>query len=300
MKQKIYIKRKTWYSYALNKMKVFYLALFSVFLACDDSLDFDIENYNSKIVVDGYIENGQYPLVVLTKSAAYFSSIDSSSLRNLVVSRAKVTVSDGEREEILTLKKNDAYFPPYIYEGSELKGEVGKKYFLKIDYEGKIYESVTTIPPKVEFDSIWFKLAPNEDSLGLIYGRLNDDADAENYYRLFTQRLEKDQKYIPIYLSAIGDQFFNGKSFTFSILRGSESISDAVDDIYFRKGDLVRLKISTMDRTHFDFWRTLERELYVTGNPFSSSGNEIKSNISGGALGVWGGYNSAIHQLVAQ
>ncbi len=268
--------------------------------ACEDPLELDMANYTTKIVVDGYIEHGQFPLVLLTKSASYFSTIDSASLRNLVISRAKVTVSDGIKEEVLTLKKNDKYYPPYIYEGTEIRGEAGKTYSLKIDYEGKSYTSETSIPPRVSLDSIWFKLAPGEDSLGLLYAKISDNPDREDYYRLFTQRTDKDKKFIPVYLSAIGDQYFNGTSFTFSVLRGSESISDVRDDIYFRKGDLVKIKICTIDRPHFDFWRTLERELYVTGNPFSSSGNEVITNIKGGALGVWGGYNPQVYQIVVK
>lgn len=276
----------------------YFIFLLICLAGCQDSLDLDIQQYESKLVVDGWIEHNQYPIVVLTKSASYFSTIDSSALRAMVATRAKVTVSDGEKEEILTLKKNNLYYPPYIYQGTEIKGEAGKTYHLSIEADGKRYESSTSIPPAVAFDSLWFYLKPGLDSLGLIQGRFTDNKNTEDYYRVFTQRKNKDSKFIPIYLSAIGDQFFNGESFSFSLLRGSESLSDAKDDIYFRKGDTVRVKLCTIDRTHFDFWRTLERELYVTGNPFSSSGNEVKTNISGDALGIWGGYNPIIYELV--
>lgn len=287
----------------MKKFKLCFLLLLLVLTgltSCDDSLDFELHNYQSQLVVDGQIENGAYPVVVLTRSASYFSTIDSAFLRNMVISRAKVTVSDGITEEVLTLRKNNNFYPPYIYEGTELKGEAGKTYSLQIEHDNKTYTSITTIPQPVLLDSLWFNLVPGKKSLGQIYGKFTDPEDTEDYYRVFTQRVEQDTKFIPVYLSAIGDRFFNGQTFTFSLLRGSESLSDAKDDVYFKKGDLVRVKISTMDRIHFDFWRTLERELYVTGNPFSSSGNEIKSNITGGALGIWGGYNSSVHEIRAE
>lgn len=266
--------------------------------SCQDPLEMDIRDYENKLVVDGWIEHNNYPVVVLTKSASYFSTIDSASLRGLVATKAKVTVSDGEREEVLTLKKNNLFYPPYIYQGTEIKGEAGKIYQLTIEADGKKYESYTSIPPATEIDSLWFTIKEGTDSLRLLQGRFTDNGATEDYYRVFTRRHGRDNKFVPVYLSAIGDQFFNGESFTFSLLRGSESLSDTKDDVYFRKGDTVMVKLCTIDRTHFDFWRTLERELYVTGNPFSSSGNEIKSNISGGALGIWGGYNPVIYQLV--
>lgn len=274
------------------------IGLFFALSACEDSLELDVQDYESSLVVEGWIEAGGFPVVVLTKSANYFSTIDSVALRQLVATRAKVTVSDGEQEEILTLKKNDLYFPPYLYQGTEIKGEAGKTYHLTIELAGKKYEATTSIPAAVALDSLWFQLTAGQDSLGLMYGRFSDHGDTEDYYRVFTRRKNKDSKFIPIYLSAIGDKYFNGQSFTFSLLRGAESLSDVKDDIYFRLGDTVQVKMCAMDRAHFDFWRTLERELYVTGNPFSSSGNEVISNISGKALGVWGGYNPSTYQLI--
>lgn len=278
--------------------KIMLWILISGLLSCNDSLDFTMENYQQSLVIEGWIEQGQYPRVVLTRSAAYFDKIDSVSIRELVVTTAKVTVSDGENEEVLTLKVNEDFFPPYQYQGTEIKGEEGKSYHLKVETGGKTYQATTYIPPRPQIDSLWFGLANGRDSVGYIYGRFQDNPDEENYYRTFTRLMGKDKKYIPVYLSATGDLYFNGKEFTFSLLRGSESFSEVSEDIYFSKGDTVRLKFCSIDRAHFDFWRTLERELYTVGNPFSSSGNEVLSNVSDGALGVWGGYGASYYQIV--
>ncbi len=284
-------------------MKSLYQILSIVFFicficSCNDSLDFTVEDYQQKLVIDGNIEQGQFPRVVLTRSAAYFDKIDSTSIRDLVVTTAKVTVSDGVNEEILTLKLNNDFFPPYIYQGTELRGEVGKNYHLKVDTGGKTYEATTSIPAQPIIDSLWFGLAPDKDSLGFIYGRFQDNPDEQNFYRTFTRLMGQDKKYIPVYLSASGDLFFNGKEFTFSILRGSESISEINEDVYYKIGDTVRVKFCSIDQAHFDFWRTLERELYAVGNPFSSSGNEVISNVSNGAIGVWGGYGASYYQII--
>ncbi len=260
-------------------------------LACVPEPTLDQTVYEPKLVIDGSIESGGFPRVVLSNSASYFMNIDSANIRQLIVSTAKVTVSDGTNEEILTLKRDDDFFPPFIYQGTSLKGEVGKTYALTVEVNGKRYTASTTIPPPPKFDKLWFELAPGKDSLGYVYGQLTDNPDEANYYRVFTQRLHQDNRFVPVYLSAVGDQYFNGKQFTFTILRGPEDFTNVIDDLYFKRGDSVRVKLCSMDRAHFDFWRTVERELYVVGNPFSSSGNEILSNIDGEkALGVWGGY----------
>jgi hypothetical protein len=283
----------------MKHYRIFLLLVLPALLGgCTPETDLDELQYTPKLVVDGSIENGQQPRVVLSHSASYFDNIDSASIRKLMETTAKVTVSDGQRQEVLTLKPNDGFFPPYVYEANTLRGEVGKTYTLTIDLKGKRYSATTTIPTPPRLDSIWFELVPGKDSLGYLYGRLSDPPDVVNYYRVFTQRQNIDDRYIPMYQSAVGDQYFNGKRFTFSILRGPDDFTNVVDDLYFSRGETVLIKACAIDRGHFDFWRTLERELYVVGNPFASSGNDIRSNIDGDdVLGVWGGYGSTYYRV---
>ena len=268
--------------------------------ACEKELVVELPPYTPRLVVDGWIEQGKYPTVILTRNAGYFDPVDSSAIRELVVTRAKVSISDGEREEVLTLRRRDEYFPNFLYQGTEIRGEVGKTYRLTVESEGKEYTATTTIPAPVSLDSVWYEPLPSSDTLGHVWATLTDPGQQENYYRLFTQRIGKDETFVPVYLSAISDQFFAGETLSFSVLRGAENLSNITDDLYFREGDTVRVKMCAIDRAHYDFWRTLERELYATGNPFASSGNEVISNIEGGALGVWGGYGAAYHVLQAQ
>jgi len=278
--------------------KLLFLIIVAFVLGCVPESDFDNMAYEPKLVIDGSIESGGFPRVVLSKSASYFMNIDSSNIRDLFMSTAKVTVSNGIDSEVLTLKRDDSSFPPYAYEGTSLKGESGKAYTLTVEADGELYTSTTTIPEPAKLDKLWFELSPGEDSLGYVHAQFTDPADEANYYRIFTERLHQDSRFIPVYLSAMGDQYFNGLQFTFTILRGPENYTDIIDDLYFKKGDSVRIKLCSMDKKHFDFWRTVERELYVTGNPFSSSGNKIISNIEGEkVLGVWGGYGVSFYAI---
>jgi hypothetical protein len=270
-------------------------------LSCDTEPELEFLSYQPRLVIDGWIEQDGYPKVILTSSMSYFDVLDSATVRKLVITTAKVVVSDGVNEEILTLKRDENYFPPFVYTGTELKGETGKTYTLTVTIRGEKYSATTVIPPVAELDKIWYETIPDKDTIGYIYGQFTDDPETENFYRVFTLRENKDKRFIPVYLSAIGDQSFNGKSFTFSLLRGPDSFSNVEDDLYFEKGDTIRIKFCTMDKAHFDFWRTLERELYLIGNPFASSGNDILSNIDNkNALGVWGGYGVKYYQIVAE
>jgi hypothetical protein len=278
--------------------KLLYLMLVAMVSGCVPESDFESVHYEPKLVIDGSIESGGFARVVLSKSASYFMAIDSANIRDLFMSTAKVTVSNGIDSEVLTLRRDDLAFPPYVYEGTSLKGEAGKTFTLTVEADGELYTARTTIPSPARLNKLWFELSPGKDSLGYVYAQLNDPADETNYYRTFTERLQQDTRFIPVYLSAMDDRYFDGEQFTFTILRGPDNYTDNTDDLYFRRGDSVRIKLCSMDKAHFDFWRTVERELYVTGNPFSSSGNKIISNIEGDrALGVWGGYGVSYYVL---
>lgn len=281
-----------------KKLPLLLLALNILFLACSLEPDLTLPDYTPNLVVDGFIEQGKYPQVVLSKSSSYFDNIDSVSIRRFIVSTAKVSVSDGEQEEVLTFRKGENFFPPYVYQATTLKGEVGKTYTLTVSLEGHVYTSTTTILPPPVLDSIWYKPVEEDSTKLLIYGKMNDPANEINFYRIFTKRAGKDSKYIPIYYSTFSDIPFNGQSFIFAMVRGPESLTEVKNDTYFEKGDTVSIKFSSLTESHFKFWSTLENELYMAGNPFASSGNQVRSNVSGNALGIWGSYGSRYYNII--
>src|SRR5438270_2407350 len=62
---------------------------------CEKKIDLSLKEGPDKLVVDGSIENGQYPLVVLTHSVGYFSNLTPDLLEKTFVHGAQVYVSNG-------------------------------------------------------------------------------------------------------------------------------------------------------------------------------------------------------------
>ena len=265
---------------------------------CDDSLLINIPDPDDKIVIDGWIENGQYAKVLLTANMPYFSSLDSSSIRNLVLTRAKVTLSEGDRSEILMLRRNDDYFPPYIFEGNEIKGDTGKTYTITAEYGGKKAFATTTIPGIIRLDTLCFLKKENSDSLATIYVEFTDPPETRNYYRVLTRISGKDTRFLSSMIMGISDTFFSGQKFGFSLLRGQKSYLSSAKNEYFSLGDTVGIKFCTIDKAHYEFWNTFQDEVLNTGNPFASSLSIIKSNIQGDGLGIWGGYGVSYYTLI--
>lgn len=261
--------------------------------ACQDE-NFETPNYSQQIVVDGWIEQGQPARVFLTLSAPYFSEIDSASLRQLVLTRAKVTVIDGLNEEILTLRTNKDYFPPFIYEGANLRGVIGHSYTLKVEYGGRTVTSITQIPEPQLLDSIWFKLLPKVDTAGYIMIKFTDKPDVDNFYRILTRTGNKTEKYIPAFLPNLDGRLVDGQSLTLTISNEKKG-----DILYFSVNDTVNLKLCTMDQTVFNFWNSLNSELLNTGNPFASANFHVLTNVDGG-LGIWAGYGVNTYRIVCK
>lgn len=89
--------------------------------SCERYIDLEIPYHESVVVVEGWIEQNSYPQVMLSLSIPYFGSIDSNSLLDYALTVARVTISTDNDSEILTLRPNADYFPPYVYLWHQIK-----------------------------------------------------------------------------------------------------------------------------------------------------------------------------------
>jgi hypothetical protein len=215
------------------------------------------------------------------------------------VTRAKVTLTYGDQSEILTLRPNDAYFPPLYYFSSNILGKFKGLYNLKIENDGKIYNASTTIPELVYPDSVWFEKYDNNDTLGLVWIRLSDDPQKDNFYRTMIKRLNKDKIFVPTLISVYDDKLFNGETLTISLSKGSSNLTEIGKSRFFEVGDTLILKFCSIDKSHYDFWHSIQNSIITSANPFSSNKSDIISNIEGG-LGIWGGYAAVYDTIIAK
>ena len=293
-------------------MKKFLIIIVSIILfnSCEKELDIHLPKPDVKLVVEGWIENGEYPIVIISRNSSYFAPIDTNFLMDsLFITNALVVVSDGfindTRKPTIDIGafQNGAW-PIIFYKGSKLIGTVNTNYTLYIEAEGEIITGQTTIPDLVSFDSLWWKPEIGTgDTLGFIHAMISDNPAERNYYRLFSKRIGRDYNFIPITASVYDDLYFNGLSFEYVMMRGEINYDD--EDLYldpefgkYKKGDTVLVKLSSIDKSHYDFWRTITEDAMAGGNPFTNPVT-IRHNVNG-ALGVFGGYGSTIDTVIIQ
>lgn len=289
------------------RIQFFVILLALLQWSCEKSVSFKLDAVAPKLVVEATIENGQAPMVYLSRSLAYFSTLNPDSLAASFVRNAEVWVSNGTLTHQLKLYTvslpggYNAYY--YSTDSSSLAtaftGELNKNYSLRIRWEGKEFTATTKIPNITRrIDSIYWKAAPagNISYKVSVMLRAYDPPGYGDYVRYFTK--QNNDPFYPGLNSVYDDQVIDGSSYDVQIERGilrNGSAGEAYS--FFDKGDTVTLKLCNIDKATFDFWRTMEFTYSSVGNPFSSP-TKVMSNISGGALGYFGGYAAQYRRIV--
>ena len=143
--------------------------------------------YPPQLVVEGWIDEGGFPVVILSETVP-ISDIyaDVNTLNDRVIKWAKVSIDDGENEVILTGKNSPSYFPPYIYTTSRMRGVAGRTYKLTVSYEDYFVEAETTIPEKVCVER--FVTGHNNGNY-YIKAIIDDIPEERNYYKFFVRMI---------------------------------------------------------------------------------------------------------------
>lgn len=248
------------------------------------------------LIVEGWIEDGGFPIVMLTQPIPvdnYYRY--TSDLRDNVIKWAKVTVSDGTDTVVLTGKYDDRYFPPYVYTTSWIKGEAGKTYTLTAEYRDFHATATTTIPFPPEHCT--FTVEPCADSVALyqIKAHFIDNPDTKNYYQIFSRVGTKTRQYQASYFGSIDDDVLN-KAAEIVVYRG-QKIENNNSTRYFRISDTVSVKVAQVDKASFEFWNSYTQMLSLSKIMFLATSSDIETNICGG-YGYWCGYGAITDYIV--
>ncbi|MBR4536495.1 MAG: DUF4249 domain-containing protein [Bacteroidales bacterium] len=297
--------------YFLLGVSLFFSLLFQ---ACQSEIEVDLPDYEPKLVVEGYIENGQPPRVMLSRSVPYFQYMDYNYIMdNVLVMDASVIVyaEDGEGQRLTFGPCDESPFR-YAYVG-RFPGRENMRYDLEIEWHGKKYTASTRVLHTFDLDSIGFY---NESNLmgntrKTIRVLLSDDPQEANFYQFFVKlrcKTIRDRVWVTTLPVAFDDATFNGLTFNYEVLRANPSaffmplMTEEEQKEYFRvsyrPGDTVYVKYGLIDYDSYQFWNTGGNSASLGQNPFTNPAPTI-SNIKGdNVTGVWCGYAAKTDRLV--
>jgi len=191
-----------------------YLLLISIILfSCQEEITLDLPKADDKLVIEGSIENGFPPYVIITKNGGYFDPINSETFNNLFVDDIESVEiwyndNDGVKLDSVILEQitffdslppiytdidyltslDENGVPPSQYDFSKS----GRTYYLEIKWNDQIITSSTTIPEVTPLDCLWVEKSENnkEEYEYDIRGLYSDPADQDNYIIVKSKRVQ--------------------------------------------------------------------------------------------------------------
>ena len=195
---------------------------------CTTLVEVDLPEVPPQGVMEASVRLNEAPLVFLTTTQGYFDAVDASTVSNLFVGGAEVTLTvDGEEVALNELCTDD--LPPEalaeaaaflgisqealattslcVYTGFGLPstyGAVGKSYALRaqwtdgeVDYDLQASTHMTELP---QLDSVWFEIpeTSTNDSLGVVWTAFTDPPGFGDAYRWSSMRLGKDSDFFSL------------------------------------------------------------------------------------------------------
>ncbi|MGV3766345.1 MAG: DUF4249 domain-containing protein [Chitinophagaceae bacterium] len=257
------------------------IALLFFLTSCEKVINIDTADGSGKIVVEGVITNQSGTCMVLVSSTKQFS--ESNDFAG--ISGANVTITEtGGATTTLTETA------PGVYQAASLAGSSGKTYQLRVESNGQVFTSNSTMPAQVPLDTAFTK---EEELFGdtrlLVQAEYKDPAGQKNYYRFIQYVNGIKEKSIFIR----DDGFSDGNEVKFVLRYFSD---DDEDDL--KAGDNIRIQMQCIDANVHKYWFSLDQS--ATGDNQSAAPSNPVSNISGGALGYFSAHTLQTREFVVQ
>ena len=265
---------------------IYGMCLLLLFAACQE----EFQKSREEIVVEGWIESGASPIVLLTKSFVVELEKNVDEETSIVLPWGKVTVSDGTESVILTGDYDERYFPPYIYSTSKIKGVPGRTYYLTVEYGNRILTAQTTIPEVDSLEAITVAPCDEADGMYQITAYYDDNPATKDYYQFLTRIFNSETRYYPAFLGLQDDARLDLHNRQV-VHPGIHSLTNSEDKYhpYYHADDSVQIKFAKIDETTYNIQKAYSEMVALSSNPIFSSDVSMPTNINGG-LGFWCGY----------
>lgn len=238
---------------------------------CVDNTDIELGSSRAQLMVEGKIEVGKPPHVLLSQSGSFYAE------QPTYVEDAEVTISDDQGNTVQLDHEGNGK-----YRTASMVGEAGKKYRLQVLHQEQSYEAWTTIPTLPEIEKIeveYFNQSILKDEGYYIQIKGPENGLKSGYYRILVYDDEK-------LVNPLGTDDF------FVAISGEEEIKKVEVPIPFETGDRLRMEVIRMDKAAYLFYQSYLLLLLNDGGLFGSPPSNPESNLSNGGLGLFQGVST--------
>ena len=269
-----------------------------MFSSCEHK-EYIIEAGESKIVVEGWIDEGDVARVVLMRSVPITEPVDSSNFLKYAIRSATIIVSDGVDSDTLRTTSASKYLPPFLYVGEKIIGRTGGKYSLTVKYLSQTLTAETVIPESVPIANARYARRNPTDTIGNLIVEFTNPTGQQNYYQIATLLEGHDAIFVPCLYGNLNSRNFVSPDVSIQVTRGITIFPKTNIEAYFNDGDRIQVRLRTMPKEGFDFWNIWQNEIINAQNAIFPANTNLKSNVNGG-FGVWCGYGQSTVRITAR
>ena len=245
--------------------------ILSLLSSCEKVIDVDLNSADKKYVIEAVVTDKtgtSYVSIMRTKN------VDDDNFPD-IVSGANVSIQEnGNTTYTFTKDPNNNH-----YEAPGLTGKSGARYNLTVTINGQTFTAESTMPAKVNLDSIYISDELIFTSKRKVVNAVFDDPPGlGNSYRFiqFVNGLQEIQTMIR------NDDYSDGRKIVNKLFYLS---NDDEEKRNIKSGDQVMIDMLCIEPAVYKYWFSLDRS--SIGNGQQATPSNPVSNIKGGALGYF-------------
>ena len=259
------------------KSKIIIVAV-CLLTSCQKVIDLKVNNAAKQYVIEGNVTDQPGPYTVTISQTSPFN--ESYTFQG--VGGASVIIrDDAGNSEVLNEVGTG------IYQTAALAGVEGRTYELHISVGGKTFTSTSTMPHRVNFDSLYVRELVNfTKTVKAVVPVFTDPKGQGNSYRFnqyINDRLDKSLYYA-------NDDFTDGHTNSFALLQPDP-------DSTLHANDKVEIDMQCIDKPMYKYWFSMDQS--SNGNGSAIPSNPV-TNIQGGALGYFSAHTSQRRSMIVK
>jgi hypothetical protein len=258
------------------KSIIFLIALASI-IACEEIIDLNINQAPSKIVIDALVSDDDTTHYVRITRSSDFNGNGGENVADAIVD-----VSDdiGNLFSYTHNPEGVDSLNGFYYCDQKFAGRTNGVYQLNVNVDNQTYIAIDTLRPITSIDSLSIQVDPRAD----------DDPKSEGeIYQILLYAHEPQESvdfyYFKFYRDSLLDASDNIFVFDDKILGGT--LNGLPSPILFKEGELAAVEIYSLTREQFVYLTDLSSLMGSDGGMFSPPPANPRTNISGGALGLF-------------
>ena len=252
-------------------------SLLITFSSCEEVIIIDVEQTPSQLVIDALVTNVDTThMVRITRSIDFYSS----GVVNVEDGIVSVTDNFGNTYNYTHNPEGYDSLNGYYFSDQRFTGQVNGIYQLNVTVNSVNYTASDTLKPVTTIDSL--SIAIDEHAVD------NPDHEEGDYQVILYAKEPQetlDFYYFKFYRD--GTLEVDNNVFVFEDRLLGNSLDGLPSPVYFAEGELATVELYSLTRVQYIYFSDLANILNNDGGMFSPPPANPRSNISGGALGLF-------------